>query len=463
MATLQSTITFKQRKRTCLGNKNKANIENENILNIDCAVQKRRVSKNSLTDDDCSPPKISKTKSITKDQNRDNVIDGAHNLLQPLTSRESEIEFLDSFLTENLDEENSASLYISGQPGTGKTASLSYILQLEKFKKGFKQIYINCTMVKSAASIYGRFCKELQLKTSGTSEKACLNAIEKYLTKEHKMILLVLDEIDQLDSKRQSVLYTIFEWPALPDSRIVLIGIANALDLTERTLPRLQARCSLRPLTLHFAPYTKQQIINIFTKVLANQDNTNVFSPPALQMLAAKIAAVSGDMRRALDIGRRVIELAKRSKFAEHKSVDTIMNDSTVTVELKQVLEVLNDVYGGSRKIDTDVEEGMPMQQKLILCSLLLMLTKGKNKEIVMGKLHDVYKKVAASRNIAALDMSEMSGACALLEARGALRVGAGASRARRLRLNWDQAELAAALADKPLLSAILANSNVLS
>ncbi|CAG4968212.1 unnamed protein product [Colias eurytheme] len=464
MATLQSTIPFKQRKRTCLGNKNKANIENENILNIDCATRKKRVSKNILTDDDnCSPPKITKTKKNTKDQNQDDVTEGADISLQPLTSREKEIDFLDSFLTENLDKEKSASLYISGQPGTGKTASLSYILQLKKFKEGYKQVYINCTMVKSAASIYSRFCKELQLKTSGTSEKACLNAIEKYFTKEHKMILLVLDEIDQLDSKRQSVLYTIFEWPALPDSRIVLIGIANALDLTERTLPRLQARCSLRPLTLHFAPYTKQQIINIFTKVLANQDKTNVFSPPALQMLAAKIAAVSGDMRRALDIGRRVIEVAKRSKFAEHKSVDTIMNDSTVTVELKQVLEVLNDVYGGSRKIDTDVEEGMPMQQKLILCSLLLMLTKGRNKEIVMGKLHDVYKKVAASRNIAALDMSEMSGACSLLEARGALRVCAGASRARRLRLLWDEGELAAALADKPLLSAILANHHVLA
>lgn len=100
--------------------------------------------------------------------------------------------------------------------------------------------------------------------------------------------LLVLDEIDQLDSKRQSVLYTIFEWPSLASSRMVLIGIANALDLTERTLPRLQARCSLRPDTLHFAPYTKEQIIDIFTSVLASEDKSNLFSPVALQMLAGK-------------------------------------------------------------------------------------------------------------------------------------------------------------------------------
>ena len=38
--------------------------------------------------------------------------------------------------------------------------------------------------------------------------------------------LLVLDEIDQLDSKNQEVLYTMFEWPALAHSKLVLIGMS---------------------------------------------------------------------------------------------------------------------------------------------------------------------------------------------------------------------------------------------
>lgn len=36
--------------------------------------------------------------------------------------------------------------------------------------------------------------------------------------------IMVLDEIDQLDSKNQEILYTIFEWPALTKSRLILIG-----------------------------------------------------------------------------------------------------------------------------------------------------------------------------------------------------------------------------------------------
>ena len=36
--------------------------------------------------------------------------------------------------------------------------------------------------------------------------------------------VLVLDEIDQLESKDQEILYTMFEWPHLTRSRLVLIG-----------------------------------------------------------------------------------------------------------------------------------------------------------------------------------------------------------------------------------------------
>ena len=41
--------------------------------------------------------------------------------------------------------------------------------------------------------------------------------------------LLVLDEIDQLDSKHQDVLYRIFEWPALKDSKLILVGESLAI------------------------------------------------------------------------------------------------------------------------------------------------------------------------------------------------------------------------------------------
>lgn len=85
--------------------------------------------------------------------------------------------------------------------------------------------------------------------------------------------LLVLDEMDQLDSKAQDVLYTIFEWPYLPNSRLCLIGIANALDLTDRILPRLQARPHCRPQLLNFPPYSREELVAIVQDRLTRVKN----------------------------------------------------------------------------------------------------------------------------------------------------------------------------------------------
>jgi cell division control protein 6 len=105
----------------------------------------------------------------------------------------------------------------------------------------------------------------------------------------------VLDEIDQLDSRKQSVLYTVFEWPSAPKSKLVLIGIANALDLTDRILPRLQARCDLRPQLLHFTPYTKLEIVNILTERLKQVNITLkiwCYSTDSLVNLAVVIVTI---------------------------------------------------------------------------------------------------------------------------------------------------------------------------
>jgi cell division control protein 6 len=102
------------------------------------------------------------------------------------------------------------------------------------------------------------------------------------------MIMMVLDEIDQLVSKKQSVLYRIFEWPSLPDSRIILIGITNQLYLTDRSLSRLQFKCELKPKLMHFPPYTKQQIVEIFTKRFEESGVLDLFPPVTIQLLAAK-------------------------------------------------------------------------------------------------------------------------------------------------------------------------------
>lgn len=288
--------------------------------------------------------------------------------------------------------------------------------------------------------------------------------------------MLVLDEIDQLESKNQSILYTIFEWPSKPDSKLILIGIANALDLTDRTLPRLQARCELKPRLMHFAPYTKQQIVEIFTTRLKEAGVLEVFSPIALHMLAGKVAAVSGDVRRALDIGRRVIELVDKSKDGSvlkplENLANELVDNEKITpeevkpkaVDLKEVVNVLNNVYGTSQNLTDDQDDSFPLQQKIIVCSLLLILKKAKNKDVTVGKLHEVYRRVCTKRNLLAVDQAEFVGLCSLIETRGIIKVsGRKEPRLHKVNLEWDEEEVGNALKDKHLISTILQDATCL-
>ncbi|XP_078046379.1 cell division cycle 6 isoform X2 [Augochlora pura] len=389
---------------------------------------------------------------------------------ETLPGREPELSQLQDFMEEHVKTEKSASLYISGPPGTGKTACLSKLILRPDFTSKFKVVYVNCTTMKSAATIYGKIVQELGLSVP-KSGKNCKTVIEKYLVSKHKMLLLILDELDQLESKNQSVLYSIFEWPVIQNSKLLLVGIANSLDLTDRILPRLQARCELKPKLMHFPPYTKQQICDIITERLNEAKVSDLFTGNAVQMLAGKVAAVSGDIRRALDISRRVIEITESHKLLQ--VLQPSNNNVCVTeiktgspkkqqsaadkvVDLKEVVAVLNGVYGGSQNLEKE-ESTFPLQQKLLLCSLLLILNKGRNKDVTIGRLHEVYKKVCKKRNIHAVDGSEFVSLCSLIETRGILRlVIKKEPRLSKVNLEWDQEELDAALQNRNMMSEII-------
>ena len=108
-----------------------------------------------------------------------------------------------------------------------------------------------------------------------------------------KYLLSVLDEIDQLDSKSQEVLYSLFELPYLNKSKLVLVGIANALDLTDRILPRLKMHEGFSPAELTFPAYSKSEILAILkTRLAPFMENTDkpLFQSPALMFLAGKIS-----------------------------------------------------------------------------------------------------------------------------------------------------------------------------
>lgn len=45
-----------------------------------------------------------------------------------------------------------------------------------------------------------------------------------------------MDELDQLVTVKQDVVYNFFNWPTLANSRLIVLAVANTMDLPERAM-----------------------------------------------------------------------------------------------------------------------------------------------------------------------------------------------------------------------------------
>ncbi|KAK4017687.1 hypothetical protein OUZ56_033384 [Daphnia magna] len=133
--------------------------------------------------------------------------------------RDKELAVIENFMRP-LIERKPGSMYISGRPGTGKTACVTHILSNKTFSGKFELIFVNCMLLRTPASIFQHIAQQLDTKWNASAKEA-LPFLEDRLTDTGPMIVLVLDEIDQMSTRDQSVLYAIFELPALKNSRLI--------------------------------------------------------------------------------------------------------------------------------------------------------------------------------------------------------------------------------------------------
>ena len=182
---------------------------------------------------------------------------------------------------------------------------------------------LNCVGLKSAKEVYGKLMQDLGLDDvpckGSERDQLCTLFIPKK-TSGSPTYLVLLDEIDSLLDGDCEVLYSLFEWALHRSSRLILIGIANALDLTDRFLPRLKAR-NLKPHLLPFLPYTAGQIASILTETLrstlspdstAAPDFVPFLQPAAVQLSSKKVASQSGDLRKVFSLVQRAIDQIER-------------------------------------------------------------------------------------------------------------------------------------------------------
>lgn len=212
-------------------------------------------------------------------------------------------------------------IYISGTPGTGKTATVREVVAqlnsavLSEEMDDFIFVEINGMKVTDPHQSYSLLWEAL--KGDRVSPSHALDLLDRefsHPSPRRVSCVVLMDELDQLVTKNQSVMYNFFNWPALRHSRLIVLAVANTMDLPERTLSnKISSRLGLTRIT--FPGYTHNDLMEIITTRLSNVPG-NIVDPDAIQFASRKVAAVSGDARRALDICRRAVEIAEQASEA---------------------------------------------------------------------------------------------------------------------------------------------------
>jgi cell division control protein 6 len=79
------------------------------------------------------------------------------------------------------------------------------------------------------------------------------------------MYILVLDELDQACKRAEAAVLDLFALAKLPRSRLIVIGIANRMDLSQRVLKHSVSAGSAAPEIVPFHSYTAKQLLMLLT------------------------------------------------------------------------------------------------------------------------------------------------------------------------------------------------------
>ncbi|KAL4865981.1 hypothetical protein BDV12DRAFT_140739 [Aspergillus spectabilis] len=262
-----------------------------------------------------------------------------------IVGRDTEREKLTLFIEDGMQSRKGGCMYVSGPPGTGKSALVREVLD-EINLNPVRVAQLNCASMRTARDVYSKlieeFCGDSDIFRKSEADRLKIMFVpEKTHSKKQDMFLVMLDEIDHLLTSDAGILQSLFEWSLQRESKLMLIGIANALDLTDRALPQLKAK-NLKPLLLPFLPYNASQIANIvigrLRSLLPGQQTEDpnfipFVQPAAIQLCAKKVASQTGDLRKAFELIKRAIDVIEQETLQKLQKESIDSPSRTILIE----------------------------------------------------------------------------------------------------------------------------------
>ncbi|HHE36201.1 MAG TPA: cell division control protein Cdc6, partial [Candidatus Woesearchaeota archaeon] len=270
-----------------------------------------------------------------------------------------------------------------------------------------KTIYLNCKLSKIADTEYrlvAQLAREFgkEIPPTGLPTDEVYNLFLQALGDEKRIIILILDEIDQLVKKAgDAIIYNLTRLTSeLKNSQISIVGISNDLVFSNNLDPRVKS--SLSEEEVIFPPYNAVQLQDILRKRAAEAFKEGVLAEGVIQKCAAYAAREHGDARRALELLRVAGELAERkgNKKITMKDID----EAEDTIERDRIIEIVRN---------------QPKQFQATLYSIILNKNKSKNKFIQTGDVYDTYRQLCNNIGLRPLTQRRISDVIAELDMLG--------------------------------------------
>ncbi|MBN2141754.1 ORC1-type DNA replication protein [Candidatus Woesearchaeota archaeon] len=329
-----------------------------------------------------------------------------------INHRDDQITHIANILAPSLKMEKPSNVFIYGKTGTGKTLSMKYLADqmatLAYNKKiPIKIVYLNCKLKKVADTEYrliAQLAREFgkEIPPTGLPTDEVYNSFFKVLDEEERIIILILDEIDQLIKKAgDELIYNLTRINSeLKKSQTSIVGISNDLLFSNNLDPRVKS--SLSEEEVIFPPYNALQLQDILQRRAKEAFKDETLSEGVIQKCAAYAAREHGDARRALELLRVAGELAERK--GNKQIAITEIDEAEDTIEKDRILELVKN---------------HPKQFQATLYSILLNKKDSKFNFIQTGDVYDTYRDLCNKAGLRPLTQRRVSDIIAELDMLG--------------------------------------------
>ncbi|MFQ5871547.1 MAG: Cdc6/Cdc18 family protein [Candidatus Geothermarchaeales archaeon] len=312
---------------------------------------------------------------------------------EELPHRESQIEALKSLYMGSLEKPTRPFLQICqviGPVGTGKTAScirFGSAFEAESKRRGIdlSHVYVNLKIHGASRQIlYGHIAGKVaqKLYSRGLGANELLYGMLRYLDREHKFLLITLDEIDYyVRHVRDQVIYDLTRLnEAYSDGALNVFGIVFTARSTEFHGQLERAELSTLGRTfMEFPAYTSTQLFDILQHRAQEALNRGAYTDEILEYIADVTASppVNGDVRYALDL------LLFSGNLAEGRGHDAIMPED--------VRRVHGETYP---HVTSEDIANLPEEERVALMGVVRALQIARDPYVTLKNIREMYKVV---------------------------------------------------------------------